>query len=188
MATLHDLFEDAVRDVYYAEKAIRKALPRMMKSATSPDLQAAFEKHIGETDEQIERLEQVFEILEKQPRGNKCPAIDGILEEGAELLEEHEPGPALDAGMAAAAQAVEHYEIARYGTLIAWATELGMDDAAKLLAETLEQEEATYEALSQLATSALNGAANAAPSESEAHETPEMKAKPAKTKTKSKAA
>jgi len=162
MANLSYLFEDTVRDIYYAEKAILKALPKMAKKATSQDLKAAFEKHREETEEQVSRLEDVFELLGKQPRGKKCPAIDGILEEGAELLEEHEPSEALDAGMAAAAQAVEHYEIARYGTLIAWATELGMSDAAKLLNETLEQEIATDEALSELATSSLNPAAREA--------------------------
>lgn len=160
MAMLEKLFEDTLRDIYYAEKAIYKALPKMMRKATSPDLKAAFEKHRGETEGQIARLEEVFELLEKSARGKKCPAIDGILEEGAELMEEHETGVGLDAAMAGAAQAVEHYEIARYGTLVAWATELGMKDATKLLQANLDEEAATDEALTELATSQLNSAAN----------------------------
>lgn len=159
MAGLHEPFEDQLKDIYYAEKQILKTLPKMIKKATSKELKAAFEKHKGETEGQIERLDEVFELLDKSPRGKKCPAIDGILEEGAEIIEEHEPGASLDAAMAAAAQAVEHYEMARYGTLVTWAEELGMDEAAKLLQKTLDQEEATDAALTKLATSQLNSAA-----------------------------
>jgi ferritin-like metal-binding protein YciE len=187
MATLADLFEDTLKDIYYAEKHITKALPKMAKKASSADLKAAFQKHLGETEEQIERLDQVFELLGKPAKAKKCPAIDGILEEGAELLEEHEPGPALDAAMAAAAQAVEHYEIARYGTLVAWATELGHLDAAALLATTLEQEEATDLALSEMATSYLNPAANDIAEAGAEEDQAAMKAKPA-AKPKRKAA
>ena len=130
-----------------------------MKKATSPALKAAFEKHHGETEIQIERLDQVFEIIDKPARGKKCAAIDGILEEGAELMEEQEPGALLDAGLAAGAQAVEHYEMARYGTLVAWANQLGMSACAKLFKATLSEEEATDKALSKLAESDINPAA-----------------------------
>lgn len=159
MPTLHDLFEDQLKDIYYAEKHIVKAIPKMMKKATSPRLKAGFEKHLDETEGQIERLEQVFELLDKPARGKRCAAIDGILEEGSELMSEHEPGAGLDAAMAAAAQAVEHYEITRYGTLVTWAEQLGMADAAKLLKETLNQEETTDQALTKLAKAELNAAA-----------------------------
>lgn len=161
MASLTELFEDQLRDIFYAEKQIVKALPKMAKKATSSKLKAGFEKHLAETQGQIERLEQVFELLDKPARGKKCPAIDGILEEGSELLAEHEPGPGLDAAMAAAAQAVEHYEMARYGTLLAWSSELGLTKVSSLIAQTLKQEEATDAILTKLATSELNPAANA---------------------------
>ena len=160
MATLNELFEDQLKDIYYAEKQIVKALPKMIKKATSPNLKAGFEKHLGETQGQIERLDQIFELMDKPAKGKKCPAIDGILEEGSDVLEEHEAGAGLDAAMAAAAQAVEHYEIARYGTLMAWGTELGLTKVCALIAQTLKQEEATDAALTKLATSELNRAAN----------------------------
>jgi ferritin-like metal-binding protein YciE len=160
MTSLAELFEDQLKDIYYAEKKIVKTLPKMAKKATSPELKAGFEKHLEETEGQIDRLDEVFNLIGKPARGKKCPAIDGILEEGAEIMEEHEPGAGLDAAMAAAAQAVEHYEMARYGTLVDWANELGQSDAMKLLAETLAQEQATDEALREMATSELNAAAN----------------------------
>jgi ferritin-like metal-binding protein YciE len=175
MASLSELFEDALKDIYYAEKQILKALPKMMKKATSPNLKAGFEKHIGETEGQIEQLEQVFELLDKPARGKKCPAIDGILEEGSEIMGEHERGSGLDAAMAASAQAVEHYEMARYGTLMAWGTELGMTKACSLIAQILKQEEATDAALTKLATTELNAAANA--DEDEEADKPAPKAK-----------
>ena len=160
MATLSELFEDQLKDIYYAEKQILKALPKMIKKATSPNLKAGFEKHRLETEGQIERLDQIFELLEKPAKAKRCPAIDGILEEGSEILEEHEPGAVLDAAMAAAAQSVEHYEISRYGTLMAWGSELGLTNVCGLLGQTLKQEEATDAALTKLATSELNPAAN----------------------------
>jgi ferritin-like metal-binding protein YciE len=160
MSALKELFEDQLKDIYYAEKKIVKALPKMMKKASSKTLKAGFEKHLAETEGQIERLDEVFELIDKPARGKRCPAIDGILEEGAEIMEEHEPGAGLDAAMAAAAQAVEHYEMARYTTLVNWATELGMTNARKLLSVTLAQEQATDEALEALATGELNAAAN----------------------------
>ena len=149
------------KDIYFAEKQILKALPKMAKAATSDKLRAAFEKHEGETEGQIERLEQIFELLEKPARGKTCDAIMGILEEGKEIMDEYKGTSALDAGLLAAAQAVEHYEISRYGTLKSWATELGMKDAARLLDETLKQEKTTDDSLSKLAVSAVNLAAAA---------------------------
>jgi ferritin-like metal-binding protein YciE len=160
--TLDDLFHDTLKDIYYAEKKILAALPKMMKAAQSSELKAAFEKHRGETEGQVERLEQVFAIIEKKPQGKTCAAIVGITEEGAEIMEEYKGSPALDAGLLAAAQAVEHYEISRYGTLRTWAGELGLDEAVALLNETLEEEKATDEALTQLAESVVNQKAEAA--------------------------
>ena len=128
----------------------------MMKGAQGADLKAAFEKHLGETEGHVERLEQVFEILGKPARGKTCPAIDGIIEEGAEILEEYKGMASIDAGLVAAAQAVEHYEIARYGTLATWADQLGMRDAAELLKATLGEEEATDEALTMLGEGGAN--------------------------------
>jgi ferritin-like metal-binding protein YciE len=153
---LEDLFLDGLKDVYYAEKKILKALPKMAKGAESEEVAAAFEKHEAETEAQVERLEPVFGLLDKAARGKTCPAIDGILEEGSEILEEYKSAPALDAGLVAAAQAVEHYEIARYGTLIAWAEQLGMTEAVELLKATLQEEEATDEALSALGEGGVN--------------------------------
>lgn len=157
--TLDTLFYDGLKDIYYAEKKILKALKKMAKGAESEKLTAAFEKHYAETEGQIDRLEQVFEILGKKPQGKTCPAIDGILEEGQEILEEFKDSPALDAGLVAAAQAVEHYEIARYGTLKRWAGFLGMNDAAKLLDKNLQEESKTDEDLSVLADKQSNAQA-----------------------------
>ena len=158
---LDELFHDTLKDIYYAEKKILAALPKMAKAAQSEDLSAAFEKHHGETEGQIERLGQVFELIEEKPQGKKCAAIEGILDEGQEIMKEFKGSPALDAGLLAAAQAVEHYEISRYGTLKTWAKELGHDDAAKLLQETLDEEEATDEALSEIAEQVVNQEAQA---------------------------
>jgi ferritin-like metal-binding protein YciE len=156
---LNDLFLDTLKDIYYAEKQIYKSLPKMAKAAQSPELQAAFEKHHDETEGQIERLEQVFELLGKPARGKKCDAIEGILDEGKEIMDEYDGASALDAGLLAAAQAVEHYEISRYGTLSAWAGKLGMDDAVKLLDQTLAEEKKTDDTLSKIATTAVNAEA-----------------------------
>ena len=158
---LDELFHDTLKDIYYAEKKILAALPKMAKAAQNEDLTAAFEKHHGETEGQIERLEQVFELIEQKPQGKKCAAIEGILEEGQEIMKEYKGSPALDAGLLAAAQAVEHYEISRYGTLRTWAEELGLDDAMALLQETLDQEEATDQALTKLAEAVVNQEAQA---------------------------
>ncbi|MGE0500875.1 MAG: ferritin-like domain-containing protein [Rhizobiaceae bacterium] len=154
--TLEDLFYDGLKDILYAERKILKALPKMARGADSDSVGAAFEKHREETEGQVERLEKVFQIIGKRMQGKTCPAIDGILEEGEEILEEFKGAAALDAGLVAAAQAVEHYEIARYGTLKRWAETLGMPDAAKLLDATLQEEIATDGALSQLGDSGVN--------------------------------
>ena len=154
--TLKNLFYDALRDTYFAEKKILTALPKLAKAAKNEDLTAAFEKHRGETEEHVSRLEQVFGIIEETARGKNCPAILGLLEEGQEIMKEYKGSPALDAGLVSAAQAVEHYEICRYGTLATWAKELGLDDAVELLEQTLEEEKATDEALTELAESVVN--------------------------------
>ena len=153
---LSDLFLDTLKDIYFAEKKILSTLPKMAKAAQNEELKAAFEKHHGETEGQIERLEEVFALIEKKPQGKTCAAIVGITEEGAEIMTEYKGTPALDAGLLAAAQAVEHYEISRYGTLRTWAEELGLDEAATLLQETLDEEEATDEALTEIAKTVVN--------------------------------
>lgn len=154
--TLEDLFHDTLKDIYYAERKILRALPKMAKGARSPELTAAFTKHRDETEVHVERLQQIFEILGKRAQGKTCPAIDGIIEEGEEILDEYKDTAALDAGLVSAAQAVEHYEITRYGTLKRWATELGMQDAATLLSQTLNEESATDKALTALADASAN--------------------------------
>src|SRR5882762_7157600 len=157
--TLDELFHDTLKDIYYAEKKILSSLPKMVKAAQSPKLKAAFEKHEKETDGQIDRLEKVFEIIEAPARGKKCDAIEGILDEGKEIMDEYKGSPALDAGLLAAAQAVEHYEISRYGTLKAWALKLGLEQAVALLDATLSEEKKTDDTLSKIATSAVNAEA-----------------------------
>jgi ferritin-like metal-binding protein YciE len=159
---LDELFHDTLKDIYFAEKKILATLPKMAKAADSEELKAAFEKHHGETEGQIGRLEQVFAAIDKKPQGKTCAAIVGITDEGAEIMQEYKGSPALDAGLLAAAQAVEHYEISRYGTLIAWAEELGLDDVVSLLRETLDEEKATDEALTEIAKTAVNQQAEAA--------------------------
>jgi ferritin-like metal-binding protein YciE len=160
--TLNDLFEDGLKDIYYGEKKILTALPKLAKATKTEELAEAFEKHRGETEGQVERLEQVFELLGQSPKGKKCPGIEGILEEGKEILDEFKGMPALDAGLLSAAQAVEHYEISRYGTLIAWAEKLGLREAIPLLQENLDEEKATDKALTELAEAAINEYAEAA--------------------------
>ena len=159
---LEDLFLDTLKDIYFAEKKILTALPKMAKAAQSQDLKAAFEKHEGETEEHVSRLEQVFKAIGQTPKGKTCDAIMGIIAEGKEIMEEYEDRPALDAGLLAAAQAVEHYEIARYGTLKTWAGELGLNEAVKLLEMTLGEEKKTEEALTKLALNKVNQHAQAA--------------------------
>jgi ferritin-like metal-binding protein YciE len=161
--TLDDLFHDTLKDIYFAERKILSALPKMAKAAQSDELRAAFEKHLTETEGQVERLEEVFAEIEARPQGKTCDAIMGIIDEGKEIMGEYKGSPALDAGLLAAAQAVEHYEISRYGTLIAWANELGLKGAARLLKETLAEEEKTDKALSALAESVVNQEARREP-------------------------
>ena len=156
--TLEDLFHETLKDIYYAERKILKALPKMARGAQDEKLKAAFLQHQDETEGQVERLQQVFDIIGKRPRAKTCPAIDGIVEEGEEIMEEFKGSPALDAGLLAAAQAVEHYEISRYGTLRAWAQQLGYTDAVALLDQTLAEETKTDQALTKLAEKAVNAA------------------------------
>jgi ferritin-like metal-binding protein YciE len=153
---LEDLFHETLKDIYFAENKILKTLPKMAKAAQSKELRAAFTQHERETRGQVKRLDRVFKIIGKPARGKTCAAINGISEEGAEIMKDFKGTPALDAGLLAAAQAVEHYEISRYGTLRTWAEELGMPDAARLLQETLDEEEATDQTLTKLATSVIN--------------------------------
>jgi ferritin-like metal-binding protein YciE len=159
---LRELFHETLKDIYFAEKKILGALPKMAKAAHSEELKAAFEKHETETEEHVDRLEKVFEEIDAAPRGKTCDAIIGIIEEGQEMMKEFKGMPALDAGLLAAAQAVEHYEISRYGTLKTWAAELGLEQSVKLLNATLAEEKKTDETLTKLAQSAVNQHAQAA--------------------------
>ncbi|HEV2560363.1 MAG TPA: ferritin-like domain-containing protein [Microvirga sp.] len=159
MKKLEDLFLHMLKDVYHAEKQALRAMPKMAKKVQSPELRQAFEQHQAETEQQVERLEQVFELMGKKARGETCEAIQGLVEEAKEVMEDAEDPEVLDAGILAAAQAIEHYEIARYGTMRAWAEELGMQDAAKLLQQTLDEEKKTDKLLSDIAESRINRAA-----------------------------
>ena len=157
--TLETLFHETLKDIYYAERKVLRALPKMARGAQSAELKSAFEQHKDETQGHVERLQQVFDLIGKPARGKTCPAIDGILEEGEEALEDFADSPALDASLVAAAQAVEHYEIARYGTLCRWAKTLGLTEAGKLLDATLQEEGATDKALTKIAEGSVNKAA-----------------------------
>jgi ferritin-like metal-binding protein YciE len=159
---LNDLFRETLKDIYFAEKKILAALPKMAKAAQSPELKKAFEKHRRETEGQVERLDQVFGLIDAKPQGKTCDAIMGIVKEGEGVMAEYKDSPALDAALLAVAQAVEHYEMSRYGTLKAWAGELGIDRAVKLLDATLQEEKKTDAALTQLAVTAINYVAEAA--------------------------
>jgi ferritin-like metal-binding protein YciE len=159
---LDELFHDTLKDIYFAEKKILATLPKMEKAAQSPDLKKAFAKHHTETRGHIDRLENVFAEIDAKPQAKKCDAIVGITDEGAEIMDEYKGSPALDAGLLAAAQAVEHYEISRYGTMKTWAQELGLSGAVKLLQATLDEEKATDQALTKIAESVVNQKAEAA--------------------------
>jgi ferritin-like metal-binding protein YciE len=159
---LHELFHDTLKDIYFAEKKILSALPKMAKAAQAPELKQAFEKHETETEEQVARLEKVFEEIDETPRGKTCDAIMGILEEGQEIMKEYKGKAALDAGLLAAAQAVEHYEMSRYGTLRTWAKELGLKNAVSLLDATLKEEKNADSTLSKIAEDNVNQHAEAA--------------------------
>jgi ferritin-like metal-binding protein YciE len=156
MKSLNDLFVHFLRDIYYAEKQILKTLPKMSNKADASALRDAFDHHHGETEQHIQNLEKVFELLDLKPRGVTCDAIEGIIDEGREIMSETEDADARDAGMIAAAQAVEHYEITRYSTLIAWAKQLGMTEAADLLQQNLDQEYAADQKLTKLAETNLD--------------------------------
>jgi len=158
--TLDDLFIDTLRDIYYAERKILKALPKMQRAAQSEKLASAFEDHREETETHIERLQKVFDLVGKAPRGKTCDAIEGIIAEGEDIMQDFKDSPALDAGLISSAQAVEHYEITRYGTLRRWATELKMKEAADLLSKTLDEESATDKKLTKIAESTANVAAH----------------------------
>jgi ferritin-like metal-binding protein YciE len=154
--TFDDLFLHQLQDIYYAENQITKALPKMIEKATAPELKEGFQTHLTETEGQIRRLEQVFQLIGKEPKAVTCPAIDGIIKEANEVAGEIADKQVLDAALIAAAQAVEHYEITRYGTLISWATQLGLAQAAQVLGETLAEERATDEKLTAMAESKVN--------------------------------
>jgi ferritin-like metal-binding protein YciE len=159
---LDDLFHDTLKDIYFAEKKILSTLPKMAKAARSIDLKAAFEKHRGETEGHVVRLEKIFAAIDKKPQAKTCDAIVGITDEGAEIMKEYKGSPALDAGLLAAAQAVEHYEISRYGTMRTWAQELGLKEAVRLLEQTLAEEKKTDATLTEIAESVVNQQAEAA--------------------------
>jgi ferritin-like metal-binding protein YciE len=160
--TLDELFHDTLKDIYFAEKKILATLPKMEKAAQASELKKAFSKHRTETEGHVSRLEKVFAAIDKKPQAERCDAIVGITDEGAEIMKEYKGSRALDAGLLAAAQAVEHYEISRYGTLKTWANELGLSEAVRLLEQTLSEEKKTDEALTEIAESAVNLAAEAA--------------------------
>lgn len=161
MKTLAEIFEHTLQDVYYAENAITKALPKVAKAAKSDELKKAAQDHLAETKDQIKKLDQVFKSIGKKASGEKCDAIEGLIKEADGLMQEAE-GTALDAGLLAACQAVEHYEIARYGSLREWAKELGHEEAHTLLSEILDQEKATNNKLTNLAVTAINKSASTA--------------------------
>lgn len=156
LKSMEDLFVHGLKDIYYAEKKLVQNLPKMAKKAESEDLAHAISQHLRETENQVARLERIFKLNDMEPRGKKCPGIEGLIQEAKEIMEEAEDGDTLDAGMLAAAQSVEHYEISRYGTLIAWAEELGMGETVSLLKETLAEEKNADKRLSQLAEGKLN--------------------------------
>jgi ferritin-like metal-binding protein YciE len=154
--TMDDLFVHALQDVYYAENQIVKALPKMIETASDPQLKHAFQTHLGETQNHVKRVEEVFRLYGQEPKGTSCPAIDGIIKEANKIAGEVEDEAVLDAALINAAQAAEHYEITRYGSLVAWAKKLGRHDCAQLLAQTLEEEKAADRRLTELAESKIN--------------------------------
>ena len=167
---LREALVDEIKDIYNAEKQIVKALPKMVKGATSDELREAFESHLEETENQVTRLERVFELLDEKPRGKHCAGMAGILEEGSDMLQEDAEDSVMDAMLIAGAQRVEHYEITAYGTCIAWAEALSLTEVAEILGESLAEEKAADEKLSALAESGINDAATAGESEDEMEE------------------
>ena len=185
--SLNDLFMHGLQDLYYAENQIMKALPGMIEKATDAQLRAGFEKHLAETEGQVHRLRQVFELLEAEPKGDKCPAIDGILREGRDLMSEIDDEDVMNVGLVAAAQAVEHYEITRYGALIAWATELGRTDVVPMFKANLAEEKATDQKLTQMAERRVNPKAEktdkpSKPKSTARRKAPKAAARPVKAK------
>ena len=164
---LREALVEEIRDLYNAEKQIVKALPKMVKGATTDELREAFEAHLDETENQVTRLERVFELLDEKPRGKHCAGMAGILEEGSDILQEEAADSVMDAMLIAGAQRVEHYEITAYGTAIAWAEALGLTEVAQVLGESLAEEKAADEKLSAIAESGINDAATAGESEEE---------------------
>jgi ferritin-like metal-binding protein YciE len=177
--SLNDLFMHGLQDLYYAENQIMKSLPAMIDNASNAQLRAGFEKHLAETEGQVHRLRQVFELMDADPKGEKCPAIEGILKEGRDLISEIDDPDVMNAGLIAAAQAVEHYEITRYGALIAWATELGRTDVVPMFKANLAEEKATDQKLTQMAERRVNSKADK--SEKTEEKTEKPKAKPKST-------
>ena len=173
---MDDLFVHTLRDIYYAERQILSALPEMIEKANDPQLKQAFQSHLAETKNQVGRLDKVFRLHGQEPSGVDCPAIDGIIEEGEEVIKEAKDDTIRDAAMLAAAQAVEHYEISRYGALIAWANKMEMSDAAELLQATLDEEKATDESLTELADSEINVEAVEANDEEDSEARPKRRA------------
>jgi len=153
---LRDFFEDAIKDIYWAEKALTKAIPKMSKNATSEELEAALNDHLSVTEEHVQRLEQVFEMMEMKPEAKKCEAMEGLIKEGDSILEDTKAGPVRDAGIIAGCQKIEHYEIATYGTLVTYARILGEDDIVALLEQTLEEEKAADHTLTGIAVNSIN--------------------------------
>lgn len=168
--TLKDAFVDEVRDMYNAEKQLLKALPKLAKAASSDELREALESHLEETQEQVARLEKVFELLDEKPRGKHCAGMAGIIEEGNDVLQEDFDGAVMDSCIIAAGQRAEHYEMAAYGTSVAWAEALGLTEVAQLLTETLEEEKAADQKLSAMAEAGINDAATADDSDEAAEE------------------
>jgi ferritin-like metal-binding protein YciE len=182
--TMDDLFMHGLKDLYYAENQIAKSLPDMIEKATNAQLRTGFEKHLSETEGQIQRLRQVFELMDADPKGDKCPAIDGILKEGSDLMGEIDDEDVMNVGLIAAAQAVEHYEITRYGALIAWATELGRNDCVPLLMASLNEEKATDQKLTAMAERRINPQGDKKPAKAQPKNTtrrkPKSQGRPAK--------
>ena len=176
--TLNDLFLDGLKDLYHAEKQQLRSLAKMSKAVNSEQLREAFETHRTETESQIERLEQVFEMIQKRPQGKPCEAMQGLVEESKEIMEDYKNSPALDAGILSSAQAAEHYEIARYGTMRTWANQLGMQEAIGLIEQSLQEEKKTDELLTRIAEQSANlEAESGGEEESEEEEAPQSSAK-----------
>ena len=175
IATFDDLFLHGLQDIYYAENQILKALPKLIEASTNPQLKRGLKDHLKETEEQVSRLEQIFEMREEKPKGTKCPGINGLISEGDEITGNVSDKKVLDAAIIGAAQAVEHYEITRYGSLIAWAREMGRNDFADILRANLDEELAADEKLSSLAKSRVNKQANGRTTKKAAKKTPAKK-------------